>query len=214
MLFAVMYVAFAIRAIHRIAKAKPADVPWSRIVFGPDSPVPNGRDVRDLLGMLRWFFGLGSKPGFERWTYWEKFNYWGMVAILGFVGVSGMIVWWPNLFARFMSGATLNWAHMTHSQVSLVATGGLLAIYYFNMHFRPEKFPMDLSFLTGLVHEEHLQRARPDFLERMRQQGKLDRLRIVQPSRKFLWAITIGGYVAHLVGLALVATIILASLGE
>lgn len=41
-------------------------------IFGPDSPVPNWRDVKDLLRMLRWFFGLGPRPRFERWTYWKN----------------------------------------------------------------------------------------------------------------------------------------------
>ncbi len=208
------YTILAARAVLRIAKSRKPDTPWSKIVFGPDSPAPNKRDLGDLMGMLAWFFGLGKKPVFERWTYWEKFTYWGIAAVMAVIGTSGLMVWQPNFFARFVSGATLNWAHMTHSYVSLAATGSLLAIYYFNVHFRPEKFPMDVSFTTGLVREDHLQDARPEYIERLRQEGKLDRLRVMPNSNRYLWAVTIISYLTHFVGLALVAAIIYASLGS
>ncbi|NIQ97187.1 MAG: cytochrome C, partial [Desulfuromonadales bacterium] len=51
-------------------------------LFGPDSLIPNLRDIRDVAGMVKWFFFKGPKPTFERWTYWEKFDFlavfWGM----------------------------------------------------------------------------------------------------------------------------------------
>ena len=46
------------------------------MVFGPDSPVPNLRDLKDFLKMLRWFFWLGPRPSHDRWSYWEKIDFW------------------------------------------------------------------------------------------------------------------------------------------
>ena len=51
-----------------------------RVVFGPDSPVPNLRDLKDFFQMVRWFFGRGSRPSFDRWAYWEKVDFWGAAA--------------------------------------------------------------------------------------------------------------------------------------
>lgn len=186
---------------------------WRIIIFGPDSPVLNVQDVRDLLGMFRWFFGFGDQPRFERWTYWEKFDYWSIVFIVVCIGTSGLIMWWPSFFGLVLSGAAINMAQMIHSEIALVATSLLLAIHYFNTHFRPEKFPMDLSILTGLVSEEHLEWARPKFLERMRRQGKLDELRTTLPSQTRLWALALGGGLVHLLGLVLLLAILFGSLG-
>jgi cytochrome b subunit of formate dehydrogenase len=186
---------------------------WRIVAFGPDSPVLNLQDVRDLFGMFCWFLGLGPRPGFERWTYWEKFDFWTIVFMVVFIGTSGLIMWWPNFFGLFLSGASINLAQMIHSEVALVATSILLAIHFFNTHFRPEKFPMDLSVLTGLVNEEHLERARPRFLERMRREGKLDELRTTIPSPARLWALTIGGGLVHLLAVVLLLAILYGSMG-
>lgn len=213
--FAVLMICYSVAYVVWISRviAKSWKERWRIVLFGPDSPLPNLRDARELFGMLRWFFGMGVKPIFERWTYWEKFDYWAVVAIVIFIGTSGLIIWIPNLFAWFLPGGALNMAEMIHSKISLIGTSFLLAIHYFNTHFRPEKFPMDISVLTGLVSEEHLQRARPEFLERMRQQGKLDRLRATLPSRGRYRAIVFGGAVTHIVLLALLFGILWASLG-
>ena len=45
---------------------------------------------------------------------------------------------------------------------------------------------MDLSVVTGVVSEEHLRRARPEYLERLRREGKLQQMQTVAPSRRRL----------------------------
>jgi hypothetical protein len=164
--------------------------------------------------MVRWFFGMGAKPTFDRWTYWEKFDYWALVSIVVFIGTSGLVLWLPNLFATFFSGVVLNEAQMIHHEIALMATSFLLAIRYINTHFRPEKFPMDLTAWTGLVSEEHLERARPRFLQRMRLEGRLDQLRTTFPSRQRLWALTISAGLTHIIVLLLLAVILVASLSK
>ena len=164
---------------------------WKANLLGPDSPVPNSQDVKELFGMLRWFVGLGPKPTFDRWTYWEKFDYWAIVSIVVFIGTSGLVDLVAQPVRQILTGAALNEAQMVHYEISLMATSYLLAIRYVNTHFRPEKFPMDLSAMTGLVSEEHLKRARPRFLERMQQQGRWNKLRTTFPSRNRLTGIII-----------------------
>ena len=60
---------------------------------------------------------------------------------------------------------------------ALLATGFVFAIHFFSTHLRPEKFPMDMSMLTGMVSEEELEEERPDYLQRMRREGRLDKLK-------------------------------------
>jgi hypothetical protein len=187
---------------------------WKQFLFGPDSPVPNVRDVTDLWGMLRWFLGLGSKPTFERWTYWEKFDYGAVYLLLLLVGVSGWALWYPNVFCLIFPGQLLNVVAVIHDHLALGAASLLLVIHLFNTHLRPEKFPMDLSLLTGLVSEDHLQTARPEFLERMRREGKLDQMRVVVPHRRRLRPVILAGTLVFTLGLLMLLAILLASLGK
>ena len=45
----------------RYSAGRRQGVAWQKVVFGPDSPVPNWRDVRDFFRMVRWFLGLGPE---------------------------------------------------------------------------------------------------------------------------------------------------------
>ncbi|MFH1919550.1 MAG: ammonia-forming cytochrome c nitrite reductase subunit c552 [Planctomycetota bacterium] len=183
------------------------------LAFGPDSPIPNVRDAQDMFRMFRWFLGLGPKPVFERWTYWEKFDYWAVFWGVGIIGTSGLILWFPNFFSMVLPGEALNIAKVIHSEEALLATSFIFAIHFFGTHFRPEKFPIDMSILTGLVSEEDLEEERPEFLARMREAGKLDELRGTGPTRGVFVVISVAGSVALLIGLCLLVGIIVSVLG-
>jgi thiosulfate reductase cytochrome b subunit len=163
--------------------------------------------------MFRWFVGLGPKPIFERWTYWEKFDYWAVFWGVAIIGSSGMVLWFPNLFCRFLPGEALNAAKIIHSEEALLATSFIFAIHFFGTHVRPEKFPMDMSVLSGLVSAEEMREERPEFLQRMRAEGKLEQLHQTLPPGKSLWPIMLGGFLAVATGLALLAGMLLAIFG-
>ena len=166
---------YMVRLARQFIAGHRRGMPWLRVVFGPDSPVPNLRDVKDLLKMLRWFVGLGPKPGFERWAYWEKFDFWGASADIVIIGSTGLILWFPAFFCLFLPGVALNVAKVIHSTQALLATGFIFAIHFFNIHLRAEKFPADMSLLIGLVSEEEFLAERPEYFERLRREGKLER---------------------------------------
>ncbi|MBC8870258.1 MAG: cytochrome c3 family protein [Planctomycetes bacterium] len=203
-----------VQGIGWVIKLRQQGKQWKEVVFGPDSLVPNIRDAKDAVGMIRWFFGLGPKSTFERWTYWEKFDFWAMFLAVGMIGISGLMLWLPNLFCLILPGQTLNVAKVVHSETALFVGGLIFVIHVFNFHLRPEKFPMDLSILTGMVSEQHLQSARPEYLERMQQEGRLEQIRTTAPSTRRLWAVSLGGLTILALGLALLAWILLASLGK
>lgn len=198
----------------RIIRLGGEGMAWRAILFGPDSPVPGRRDVKDLLGMLRWFLGIGRRPVFERWTYWEKLDYWGLYLVAIPVGLSGLMLWYPNLFCLVLPGNALNVAKVIHSHVAILAASLLFVIYFFHTHFRPEKFPLDLSAVTGVVSEEHLRKYRPEYVERLHRAGKLQERRRTAPSERRLWLTLLAGLVVFSLALWLLALILLASLGE
>jgi predicted CXXCH cytochrome family protein len=140
-------------------------------LFGPESLCPNFRDIRDVIGMVRWFFFKGEKPTFERWTYWEKFDFiavfWGMFAI----GGSGLMLWFPEFFGLFLPGWAFNVATIVHSDEALLATGFIFTVHFFNTHGRPEKFPMDFVIFNGQISKHEFIEERGDQWKRYEEDG-------------------------------------------
>ena len=98
------------------------------------------------------------------------------------------------------------------STLALLATGFVFAIHFFSTHFRPDKFPMDMSVMTGIVSEEELRHERPEWLERLRAEGKLETTLVTAPSRAKLCTIRAAGLFALIVGLALLGGIVSATI--
>lgn len=119
-------------------------------------------------------------------------------------------LWFPEFFSRFLPGQLLNVAKVIHSEESLLATGFIFTIHFFNTHLRAEKFPMDMSMLTGLVSEEELKEERPELVDRLSKTGSLDQFRTKTPSRTTLVFTMLGGFIAVGIGLALLVGILIA----
>jgi cytochrome b subunit of formate dehydrogenase len=148
------------------------------VLFGPDSMVPTLQDWKDFVAHNKWFFGKGPKPSFDRWTYWEKFDYFAVFWGVAIIGSSGLILWYPAFFTRFLPGWTINIAHIIHSDEALLAAGFIFSIHFFNTHFRIEKFPMDTVIFSGRVSKTELMHERKRWYDRLVASGKLDQHRV------------------------------------
>ena len=202
---------YAVLLLRGYWRGRRRGVPRRTAIFGPDSPLPNIRDYSDFTGMVRWFLGRGPRPTFERWAYWEKFDFWGACSDIILIGTTGLILWFPNFFCLFLPGEAINVAKVIHSTLALLATGFVFAIHFFSTHFRPDKFPMDMSILTGMVSVEDMEHERPEFLERMLCEGRLADITAQAPSRGTMWTAWTLGMIALLIGLALLAGILFAA---
>ena len=155
--------------------------PFQRL-FGPDSLCPRWKDVQDIIGMIRWFFNKGPKPQFDRWTYWEKFDFlavfWGMFAI----GLSGLMLWFPEFFTIFLPGWILNIVTIVHSDEALLASGFIFTVHFFNTHFRPSKFPIDTVIFTGRFPKYELVEERSEQYKRLMAEKRLETYRDQYPS--------------------------------
>jgi cytochrome b subunit of formate dehydrogenase len=148
------------------------------VLFGPDSMVPTLQDWRDFIAHNRWFFGKGEKPQFDRWTYWEKFDYFAVFWGVAVIGLSGLIMWYPNFFTSFLPGWIINVALIVHSDEALLAAGFIFSIHFFNTHFRIEKFPMDTVIFSGRISKNEMLHERRRWYERLVAEGRLDQFRV------------------------------------
>jgi cytochrome b subunit of formate dehydrogenase len=185
---------------------------WKDVISGPDSIVFNKRDPREVVQSIRWFFGLGPRPEYGRYTYWEKFDYfavfWGVLVI----GSTGLILWFPELFTHIVPGWFVNVATIIHSDEALLAVGFIFTIHFFNTHFRPDKFPLDPVIFTGRVTVDELRYDKPGEYKRLAESGELERNLVAPiPAAVERWIRSLA-FVALGVGLLLIILIVYAML--
>jgi cytochrome b subunit of formate dehydrogenase len=182
---------------------------WQTL-FGPDSMMPTWQDWRDFVAHNRWFFGRGEKPGFDRWTYWEKFDYFAVFWGVLIIGSSGLILWFPTFFTRFLPGWLINIALIIHSDEALLAAGFIFSIHFFNTHFRIEKFPMDTVIFSGRISKAEMLHERRRWYDRLVASGKLDQHRVKDEWARWKNIARSFGYLFFGVGVVLLLLIIYA----
>lgn len=187
--------------------------PLRVMLTGPTTLLPRWQDAVDCAGMFRWFLVGGAKPTFDHWTYFEKFDYFAATYGSLVIGLSGLLLWFPVFFSKFLPGSLFNVASMVHGHEALLAVGYIFTIHFFNAHLRIEKFPVDDVIFTGRVSEEEFKHDRGQEYARLIATGELEALRTKPSSRWFRKLAIVIGIVAMTVGTVLVVMIILASLG-
>ncbi len=176
---------------------------------GENSMMPSKRDVIEFWQTMKWFFRVGPRPEYGRWTYWEKFDYFAVFWGVLIIGSSGLILWFPEFFTSLgIPGSVVNIATIIHSDEALLATGFIFTIHFFNTHFRPDKFPMDTVIFTGRVPLEEFKEDRPRQYKYLVETGQLEKY-LVGPPAPFLVKISkIFGFTALTFGLLLILLII------
>ena len=188
-------------------KRKTKQTMW-QIVTGPDSIIFNGRDLKEFIQSIKWFFGFGERPNYGRYTYWEKFDYfavgWGIIII----GTTGLVLWFPEFFTHIVPGWAVNVATIIHSDEALLAVGVIFTIHFFNTHFRPDKFPMDPVIFTGRLSVDELKYDKPGEYEEQMESGELEN-NLVRPFPRMKdRGVRVFGFLALTFGLVLLSLIV------
>jgi cytochrome b subunit of formate dehydrogenase len=183
-------------------------------IFGPHSMIPNWQDMKDIVAMFKWFFGLAPRPVFERWTYWEKFDYWAPFWGVTIIGVSGVMMWFPHVTANFLPGWVFNVAMIFHGEEAILAVVFLFTVHFFNNHFRPDKFPLDTVMFTGTFTLEEFRHEHRVEYDRLVRSGELHKYLVDAPSRPMTIGSKILGFTLIAAGLSLLAMVVVGFLGH
>ena len=146
---------------------------------------------------------------FDRWTYWEKFDYWAPFWGMFIIGASGLMLWFPIFFGGFLPGWVFNVATIVHGEEAFLAIVFLFTVHFFNSHFRPEKFPLDIVMFTGTLSLEEFKEERPLEYERLVKEGKLGDYLVEPPSDKLVRNSRILGFTLIAIGLILLVLVLL-----
>ncbi len=181
---------------------------WKDLLTGTATLLPTWNDVREFVQTVKWFFGRGPRPQYGRWTYWEKFDYFAVFWGIAIIGSTGFMLWFPELCTYVLPGWFINVATIIHSDEALLATGFIFTMHFYNTHFRPEKFPMDMVMFTGLVDVEELKREKPRYYEELVASGELEKRLVPQAPKEFRFWAAIFGTLALVIGFSLVVFIL------
>lgn len=124
--------------------------------------VPARKDFSDAVVMLRYYLGLSEEQArFDRYDYRQKFEYWGLVLGGVVMIVTGFILYFPTVIARFLSGQIIPAAKVAHSNEGLLAFLVVIIWHVYNAHFSPDVFPFDASIFTGKISRERMEKEHP-----------------------------------------------------
>jgi cytochrome b subunit of formate dehydrogenase len=201
--------------IHLIAVSVNIARNWKTFrFFGPDSFVPNWKDLADIIAMFKWFFGKGSRPAIERWSYWEKFDYWAVFWGMAIIGGSGMTLAFPHVVASVLPGWVFNVAAVVHGEEAFLAAVFLFTVHFFNNHFRPDKLPPpDVVMFTGTQSLAEFKHEHAAQYQRLVETGELEKYLVDAPSRPFTVGAKVLGLILIAFGLSLLVMIAIGFFG-
>jgi cytochrome b subunit of formate dehydrogenase len=202
-----MIIGFAVHIIYILFK-----VEWKSLrssLFHPDSLIPQLQDAKHLGQKIRWFFGLGPPPEFDRWTYWEKFDYWAVFWGLPLLGLTGLLLMYPLAVSRLLPGWVLNVLLLLHRAEALLAMLYIFIIHFTIGHLRHGMFPMNECMFSGSVELEREMREKPAWIARLQEDGRLEQIMVAGPPRWYRVLYFIFGCTALAVGLYLLLIILI-----
>jgi cytochrome b subunit of formate dehydrogenase len=159
----ITFLYFTLHIGYLIRKKRKNRRTLKQMLTGENTLMFRKKDWADFVSTFKWFLGLGPRPAYSTWTYWEKFDYFAVFWGVTMIGASGLLLWFPEFFTNWFAvpGRLINVATIIHSDEALLATGFIFTIHFFNTHFRPDRFPMDPVIFTGRVSLEELKKDRP-----------------------------------------------------
>ncbi len=195
---------------YLIKKKKSRKQKIKDLLKGESSLMFNKSDIKEFAQTMKWFLGKGPRPEYGRWTYWEKFDYFAVFWGVAVIGASGLFLWFPEFFTKLgVPGWFINIATIIHSDEALLAVGFIFTVHFFNTHFRPDKFPMDMVIFTGKVSLDELKEDRPKEYALLEMEEKYQqRINDIPPSSALDKAAKIFGFAALFIGLTIIVLIL------
>lgn len=126
------------------------------------SMVPSWKDLRDAFHHVQYLLGIRKeRPLYGRYTYLEKFEYFAVIYGILLMGVSGFILWFPNVSAIIMPRWVIELFRVAHSNEAVVCLLAIVIGHFFWVHLNPDVFPSSSVWYNGSISKHHLKEEHP-----------------------------------------------------
>ena len=114
------------------------------------SMLPGLRDVRVVLGTLKFYFGLADHaPHSGTFNYADKAEYWAFMWGTGVMTVTGFLLWFENTTLTYLPSWVPDVATALHFYEAILATLAILVWHFYWVIFDPDVYPMDWTWWNG-----------------------------------------------------------------
>jgi cytochrome b subunit of formate dehydrogenase len=128
-------------------------------------------DVLEARDNLLLHLGIGRKhPRFGRYDYTQKAEYWALIWGSAIMVVTGLLLWFDNWVVRLLPKGVLDVALVIHYYEAWLATLAILVWHLYSTVFSPHVYPMNPSWLTGMMPEKMYLREHPEDFEQVKKE--------------------------------------------
>ena len=131
--------------------------------------LPVREDIVQVIGVFKYYFGLTSeKPRFSRFSYIEKAEYWALMWGTIVMAMTGIILWFDNIFMGLLTKLGWDVARTIHYYEAWLATLAIIVWHFYFVIFNPDSYPLNLAFWKGTLTEEEMEEEHPLELEEIK----------------------------------------------
>ena len=94
--------------------------------------------------------------------------------------LSGLLLWFPGKAVGIVPKWVIDSSHFFHQDEGMLAMLFIFSIHFYNVHFSPDFFPMNSTWLTGKVNREVMQHEYPLELSRIEEEERNSERKIPQ----------------------------------
>jgi cytochrome b subunit of formate dehydrogenase len=117
--------------------------------------MPKFYDFKDFLQRILYNLGLSkTTPSFKRFSYIEKAEYWALIWGTAVMILTGILLWFDNMFVEFLPKGFLDVALVIHYYEAILASLAIAIWHLYSTVFNPQVYPMNPSWLSGKMPRE------------------------------------------------------------
>jgi cytochrome b subunit of formate dehydrogenase len=120
--------------------------------------LPRLSDAKGFIQNMLYYLRISDKkPLFDRFNYKEKLEYWtGWIGNF-IISITGFFLWYEQFATKYVFNLSL----LLHTMEAILASCAIMVWHFYEVHLKPDKFPMSKIWLDGKISAHELKEEHP-----------------------------------------------------